>query len=77
LFINNEFVQSKATKFYPVVNPATQELVSETPESTNDEMVAAVKAAENAFPAWSETPVSSRVRKLFALQKLITDKQVR
>jgi len=75
LFINNEFVQSKSTTLYPVHNPATQEVISETPESTNEELQAAVKAASDAFPAWAQTPVSSRVRKIFTLQRLISDNQ--
>ena len=33
-FVNGEFVESKATKFYDIRNPVTQELVAKSPQST-------------------------------------------
>lgn len=34
LLIDGEWVESKATQFYDVHNPATQELVSRVPQAT-------------------------------------------
>ena len=34
MFINGEFVQSKTDHFIDVLNPATQEVVSQVPESS-------------------------------------------
>ena len=71
LFINGEFVESKATSFFDVLNPATQEVVTRVPLATASELEAAVAAASAAYPAWRHTPVTQRQRVLFNLQQLI------
>jgi malonate-semialdehyde dehydrogenase (acetylating)/methylmalonate-semialdehyde dehydrogenase len=43
------------------------------PESTDEEMEAAVAAAKAAFPEWSDTSVSVRSRIMFKLQELIRE----
>eukprot|EP01043_Picozoa_sp_COSAG02_P023908 COSAG02_NODE_1291_length_13431_cov_8.436919_4_plen_143_part_00 len=48
-------------------------MLSRVPESTDDEMEAAVAAAKAAFPAWSNTSVSVRSRIMFKLQELIRE----
>lgn len=71
-FINGKFVESSATEFYDVHNPATQEVVTRTPLSTDEELKAAVASAQKAFPEWRDTSVSNRVRVMFNLQQLLT-----
>jgi len=73
LLINNELVKSKATEFIDVINPATQEKLSRVPVATQEELQAAVQAAQDAFPAWSNTPSSVRARVMFKLQQLIRE----
>ena len=51
---------------YPVVNPATEEVVAEAPESSPEDVRAAVEAAAAAFPAWSRTAPEERARLLRA-----------
>ena len=48
-FINGVFEESKANRFIPVINPATQEVVSYVPESTPDELKRAEEGAIAAF----------------------------
>ncbi|XP_070571367.1 probable methylmalonate-semialdehyde/malonate-semialdehyde dehydrogenase [acylating], mitochondrial [Ptychodera flava] len=72
-FINNEFVESKATEWIDVHNPATNEVVTRVPKSTQDEMEAAVAAAKAAYPAWSETSILSRQQVMFRYQYLIKE----
>jgi len=71
LFINNQLVESKTSKWIDIHNPATNEVIARCPEATQDEMKAAVSAAAAAFPKWRETPISARVRIMFNLQQLI------
>ncbi len=71
LFINGKFVESKATSFIDVHNPATQELVSRVPIATAAELKAATDAAAEAFKTWKDVPVSIRQRHMFKLQDLI------
>jgi len=73
LFINGQFLESKTSKWIDLHNPATNEVVTRVPEATQDEMEAAVSAAEAAFPAWSETSILARQQVMFKLQQLIKE----
>eukprot|EP00800_Vazella_pourtalesii_P021670 TRINITY_DN8164_c0_g1_i1.p1 TRINITY_DN8164_c0_g1~~TRINITY_DN8164_c0_g1_i1.p1 ORF type:complete len:520 (-),score=113.19 TRINITY_DN8164_c0_g1_i1:110-1669(-) len=75
LFINGEFVESHTSKWIDVHNPATNEVVTRVPCTTQAEMTAAVDAAQNAFASWSEQSVLSRQRVMFNLQDLIRTNQ--
>ncbi len=52
-------------------NPATGEGVALVPYCTNEEISAAVEAAQQAFPAWSQTPVLQRARVMFKYRQLL------
>ncbi|XP_054153717.1 probable methylmalonate-semialdehyde dehydrogenase [acylating], mitochondrial [Oppia nitens] len=71
LFINGKFVESKTNDWIDVKNPATNEVVTRVPKSTDSEMEAAVNAADNAFKTWSKTSVLTRQQTMFKLQSLI------
>ena len=71
LFINGQFVESKARSFFDVLNPATQRLETRVPLCPPDELEAAVRAASDAFPAWRNTPVTQRQRILFSFHSLL------
>ncbi|KAI9513043.1 methylmalonate-semialdehyde dehydrogenase [Russula earlei] len=72
-FIGGEFVQSKATKWFDVVDPSTQTLLTRVPETTNGEFEQAVAAASDAFKAWSKSTVLTRQKFIFELQRLIRE----
>jgi acyl-CoA reductase-like NAD-dependent aldehyde dehydrogenase len=46
---------------YPVVNPATEEVVGEAPNATVADAHAAAAAARDAWPAWAATPAAERL----------------
>ncbi|KAK7363052.1 hypothetical protein VNO77_05181 [Canavalia gladiata] len=69
--IGGSFVDSKSSTFIDVINPATQEVVSQIPLTTNEEFKAAVSAAKKAFPSWRNTPITTRQRVMLKLQELI------
>ncbi|XP_071548684.1 probable methylmalonate-semialdehyde/malonate-semialdehyde dehydrogenase [acylating], mitochondrial [Panulirus ornatus] len=71
LFIDGHFVESKATEFIDVHNPATNEVVTRVPKTTQNEMQAAVDAAKVAFKSWSETSVLTRQQVMFKYQEII------
>lgn len=58
-FHGGEFVPSKATKFYEVYNPVTQEHIARSPQSTEEEFNAIVAGAKSAFKTWSRVPLLS------------------
>ncbi|TKY71522.1 Methylmalonate-semialdehyde dehydrogenase of acylating [Spatholobus suberectus] len=51
--------------------PATQEVVSEVPCSTDEEFKAAASAAKKAYPSWRNTPITKRQRVMLKFQELI------
>ena len=71
LLINGQFVQSQATSFFDVLNPATQRVETRVPLCPASELQAAVRAASEAFPAWRSTPVTQRQRILFSYHHLL------
>jgi hypothetical protein len=59
-FYGGEFVPSKATKFYDVYNPVTQELIARSPQSTEEEFNTIIANAKEAFTTWSRVPLLSK-----------------
>lgn len=71
LFVNGEFVPSKATRRGPVFNPSTGEQIASCPFCTSAETAAVIQAAHDAFPAWRDKPVVERARVMFRLAALL------
>lgn len=70
-FISNKFTASKASQWIDLHDPATNNLVTRVPQSTDEELVAAVDAAEEAFKTWSQTSLLARQQIMFAYVGLI------
>jgi acyl-CoA reductase-like NAD-dependent aldehyde dehydrogenase len=68
LLIGGELVDG-ANGTSPIVNPATEEAVGLAPEASVDQALDAARAAQEAFPAWSATPVAERA----AMLRAVTD----
>lgn len=56
-----------------VYDPATGEVIAETPLSTAEDLDRAVKKAEEAFPGWAGTPVTERARIMFRFKMLLEE----
>src|SRR3990167_6073464 len=72
-YINGKWVDSKATDWQDVINPATGEPIAKVPLSGASEVGAAVEAAAAAYPAWRRTPPEDRIQPLFKLKQLLED----
>jgi malonate-semialdehyde dehydrogenase (acetylating) / methylmalonate-semialdehyde dehydrogenase len=72
-YINGEWVSSSSNTTLDVPNPATNELLTKVPISTNEDVNAAVLAAKEAFSKWKKVPVPKRARILFKYHSLLTD----
>jgi len=70
-YINGEWVESKSDQIWDVFNPATRKLLARVPMSTKNEVMAAIKAAQEAFPEWRRTTPLARARCLFRLKELL------
>ncbi|XP_028057397.1 methylmalonate-semialdehyde dehydrogenase [acylating], mitochondrial-like isoform X1 [Camellia sinensis] len=69
--IGGRFVDSQSLASIDIINPATQQVVSQVPLTSAEEFRAAVFAAKRAFPSWRNTPATTRQRIMFKLQDLI------
>lgn len=72
-FLDNTFTQSKATEWIDLHDPATNNLVTRVPQSTDEELKAAVDSAAKAFPEWRATSLLHRQQIMFKYTALIRE----
>ncbi|MBT6326624.1 MAG: aldehyde dehydrogenase family protein, partial [Bdellovibrionales bacterium] len=72
-FINGEFVAATVNASEEVINPATLEVLGQTPLCNATDINNAVASAKQAFETWSKTPVIDRVQPLFRLKSLLEE----
>ncbi|MBI0549650.1 aldehyde dehydrogenase [Pectobacterium parmentieri] len=60
MYINGEFVENRSGKWIDVVNPATEQVISQIPEGSADDAKRAIDAAEAAQPGWEALPAVER-----------------
>ncbi|PMR77527.1 aldehyde dehydrogenase family protein [Billgrantia endophytica] len=71
-FIDNQWVTSAATRFLPVTNPFTEQVVAEVTAGDPTDVDAAVAAAHRALPDWRTTSGSQRGAYLDAFADALT-----
>ncbi len=75
LFINGKFVAPQSGKYFPSINPATEEKLAEIAEGDARDVDAAVKAARAAYKnVWSKMPGRERGKYLYRIARLIQEK---
>jgi malonate-semialdehyde dehydrogenase (acetylating)/methylmalonate-semialdehyde dehydrogenase len=72
-YVNGEWIESTATEWLDVPNPATGDVLARVPLSGAEEVNKAVEAAAAAFPAWRRTPPEDRIQPLFKLKMLLEE----
>ncbi len=70
-YVNGEWREATASEWLDVANPATAEVIAQTPLSDVAEAMRAIAAAEAAFPEWRRTPAEDRIQPLFKLKQLL------
>jgi betaine-aldehyde dehydrogenase len=73
MYINGEFVESQSGKYFPVVDPSTEEILAEVPDADEKDVNRAVGAAKAAFDSggWPQTMAQERGRILFRLAERV------
>ncbi|MBW2723779.1 MAG: aldehyde dehydrogenase family protein [Deltaproteobacteria bacterium] len=56
-----------AQQTFGVIDPATEEVFAQAPDASKEDLDAAVRAANEAFPAWRDTPLEDRRAALAAM----------
>ena len=75
LFINGEFLDNGDREMRDNINPATEEVVSQFPMATEEDVAAAVDAAFEAQKSWELIPAIERAGYLMELVQLVKDNQ--
>lgn len=70
-YIGGNLIAPLKGKFIDNINPATGEVYSQIPDSDEQDVEAAVVAAQKAFSAWSTSPVEERFKILNRIAELI------
>ena len=77
LFINGQFIPNGDRKMIDVINPSTEEVISQVPQATAEDVAAAVDAAYEAQKSWAKMPAIERAGYLRELAQLVSElKQV-
>ena len=72
-FINGEHVKGTSGRFSDVYNPATGEIIAKVPLASDEEMDAAIKAAEKAQVEWAKVNPQRRARVMMKFGQLINE----
>src|SRR5690242_15405037 len=71
-YVGGDFVPPSPTRpLLDVYNPSSGDVISKVPLSEAAEVDAAVRAAEAAFPGWSNTPIKERVQVFYRYKALL------
>ncbi|PIE72080.1 MAG: methylmalonate-semialdehyde dehydrogenase (CoA acylating) [Deltaproteobacteria bacterium] len=70
-FIAGQLTSDTGTRRQDVYNPATGTVIKQVPLATKATVEKAITAAENAFPAWRDTPPAKRAQVMFKLKALL------
>ena len=73
-YINGQFIKPTLGFYIDNYNPSNGEVYGQIPNSTSEDVEKAYKAAEKAFPNWSNTTLATRSEILSKIAKLILEK---
>ena len=73
MYINGKFTSGKSTERINIINPATEEIVGDSPRGTEADALAAVEAAHAAFATWRKVPANERAAALHQLAAKIRE----
>ena len=73
MYVDGKFAAARGGKWFPVYDPATEEVIGEAPDATAEDVDAAVTAAREAFESgpWAKTTAQERGRVLFRLAEKV------
>ena len=75
LFIGGEFVEPKSGKYFPTINPATEEPLAEVAEAGPEDVDLAVKAAREAQEQhWRGLPGAERAKYIFRIARALQER---
>jgi len=70
-FVNGRSMPSLSGRTFEIFNPSTGKVIAHAPRCTAEEVILAIEAARDAFPAWAATPAIKRVQVLYKFRSLV------
>lgn len=70
---NGEWIESRTTKWMPVTDSSTGDVIAQVPCCTKDEVLRAIDSAQEAFPAWSSMSISKRTQLMFKWRNVLME----
>ncbi len=75
LFINGQFLAPHSGQYFPSINPATEQTLTEIAAADETDVNNAVQAARNAYEnVWSKLPARERGKYLYRIARIIQEK---
>ncbi|HEV8563862.1 MAG TPA: aldehyde dehydrogenase family protein [Actinomycetota bacterium] len=75
LFVGGDFVEPKSGKYFPTINPATEEVLAEVAEAGPEDVDLAVRAARDAHETtWRSLPGSERAKYLYRIARALQER---
>jgi aldehyde dehydrogenase (NAD+) len=75
LFIGGKFTAPLSRKYFPTLNPATEEKLAEVAEANDKDVDRAVRAARHAFEeTWEPMPGKERAKFLFRIARMVQER---
>jgi aldehyde dehydrogenase (NAD+) len=74
LFIGGKFVEPRSGKWFPTINPATEETLAHVAEALEADVNRAVEAAAKAQETWARLNPARRARYVFRISRIIQER---
>jgi aldehyde dehydrogenase (NAD+) len=75
LFINGKFEKPESEKYFPTINPATEEKLCDVADANGADVDKAVKAARNAYDkTWKKMPAKERAKYIFRIARMVQER---
>src|ERR1700737_4302372 len=72
--MGGKFVEPKSHKWFPTINPATEETLAHVAEALEADVNGAVEAAAKAQASWARLSPARRARYIFRISRIIQER---
>ncbi|MBK5286343.1 MAG: aldehyde dehydrogenase family protein, partial [Bacteroidia bacterium] len=75
LFINGKFVAPDSGKYFPTINPATEQKIAEVAEANDKDVDTAVQSARTAYEkTWKKLPAKERGKYIYRIARIMQER---
>jgi aldehyde dehydrogenase (NAD+) len=74
LFIDGHWVSPRDGRYFPSVNPADEQILTEVADASAEDVDVAVRAARAAFPGWAACPPRERAKYIYRIARELLER---